>query len=534
MINTPVGESRFMMVSRKFIFVSLLVLIGAGAFTAVRSEAADTTVRTARGLTLQEVVRTTLSQQATIALGKEQLVQSDAVITLARAEFDWNLETNLNHSADYLPTGASTLYDRILTTAYDMRLVKKTESGLSFEPGVQLRRASSAPVGYSSATDNTLRVSFALVVPLMQGSGKTAVTARETAARFDYEAARFELQHTIAQSAYDSVVAYWQYVAADERLKLAIAAEERADSVVVNTEALVNADEVPQAELVNAQANQLEKKMSREHAELALLEAKLTIGLLMGIVPEKSADLLLPTGNFPVVSDTLAQATRNNHQQILAGADRRGDLRALLQKSKAVENVVVAAKDALDPKLDLVSAIGYDGYQSGTTLQKSFQTVENRQKYPDWSVGLRFSYPLENSTARGNYAIASSLQTQNAIRVRELRRSVASTLRTVVQSLLNVARENETADRSVASYQQAVNNEKEKYLMGESTLFDLLYTQDKLESAQLTRTDVNLSGALLLTKLQFESGSLLTCSGDTCDFNPDAAALLVAAQKEAR
>jgi outer membrane protein TolC len=237
---------------------------------------------------------------------------------------------------------------------------------------------------------------------------------------------------------------------------------------------------------------------------------------------------------FPVVSYTVAQNARNNRQQILAGADRRGDLRALMQKLKAAGSVVVATKDALNPKLDLVSAIGYDGYQTDSSLQKSLQSVENRQKHPDWSVGLRFSYPLENSTARGNYAIASSQQAQNVIRVHELQRTVELTLSMVVQSLQNVAREIETADRSVASYQRAVNNEKEKYLMGESTLFDLLYTQDKLESAQLSRTDVYLSGALLLTKLQFESGKLLTCSGDICDFNPDAAALLAAAQKEAR
>jgi len=69
-----------------------------------------------------------------------------------------------------------------------------------------------------------------------------------------------------------------------------------------------------------------------------------------------------------------------------------------------------------------------------------------------------------------------------------------------------VAREIATADQAVASYQQAVGNEKEKYLMGESTLFDLLFTQDKSEAAQLRRTDAYLSGALLLTRLQFESG----------------------------
>jgi outer membrane protein TolC len=522
---------QYMQMHKTIMFFYILMLL---TFTVNPSEAAESAPQLTLGLTLQEVVRSTLALQSNISLSKEQLVQSNAAITLTRAEFDWTLESNLNQGADYLPTGASTLYDRILTTTFDTRLVKKTEYGISLEPGLQTKRAAADPVGLTSETDSSLRVSFTLVVPLLQGAGKTAVTARASAARYDYEAARFELQQTVSRSVYDAIVAYWQYVASAERQKLAVAAEERAGSVVVNTEALVNADEAPQAELVNAQANQLEKRISREHAELTLLEAKQNVGLLMGVAPEVSAGLLLPTGKLPVVDHTLAQRARENRQQILAGAGRRGDLRSLIEKSKSAENAVLAAKDALDPKLDLVTGVGYDGYQTGSSLQKSLQTLENRQKYPDWSVGLRFSYPLENNRAAGNYAIVSSQQAQIRIKERELQRSVETSLRTIMQSMQNVAREIETADRAVVSYQQAVDNEKEKYLMSESTLFDLLYTQDKLESAQLTRTDAHLSGALLLTRLQFESGNLLTCSGDICDFNPDAAVLLVNAQNEAK
>lgn len=521
---------RYIQMHKAITFFYMMVLL---TFSAICSESAEFAPQSARGLTLQEVVRSTLALQSNISLSKEQLVQSDAAITLTRAEFDWTLESKLNHGADYLPTGASSLYDRILTTTFDTRLVKKIEYGFSIEPGLQIKRAATEPSGLSSETGSTVRLSFALVVPLLQGAGKTAVTAQESAARFDYEAARFELRHTVSQTVYDAIVAYWHYVAAAERQKLAVVAEERAGNVVANTEALVNADEVPQAELVNARANQLEKKMSREHAELTLLEAQQNMGLLMGIVPDESSALPLPAGRLPVVGQSTAQRARENRQQIIAGAERRGDLRSLIQKTHAADSTVIAAKDALDPKLDLVSGIGYDGYLIGNSVQTTLRTLENRQKFPDWSVGLRFSYPLENNRAAGNYAIASSRQAQAGIRVRELQRSVETSLRTIVQSMQNVAREIETADRAVVSYQQAVDNEKEKYLMGESTLFDLLFTQDKLELSQLTRTDANLSGALLLTRLQFESGNLLTCSEDACEFNPDVAALFNSAWKEA-
>ncbi|HIJ97281.1 MAG TPA: TolC family protein [Desulfuromonadales bacterium] len=516
---------------------ALCTLLVFGTLSAARNASADTTLRSERGLALRDVIRATLAQQATIALGREQFNQSDAAITLTRADFDWTVESSLNHGADYRPTGSSTFYDRILTTTFDTRLVKKSEYGFSLEPGVQLTRTMSDTTsdnGGASETTTALRVSFNLVVPLLQGSGKTVVTAREAAARYDYEATRQELLHSISQAVYESIAAYWNYVAAAERLQLAIAAEQRAGSVVANTVSLVNADEVPQAEQINAQANQLEKKISRERAELSVLEARQQLGLLMGITAEESSVLPLPTGKLPIVGPVAAQSSREKQQQIITAAGRRNDLLALMQRLKSAEKLVIAARDTLDPKLDLLSGIGYDGYQSGASLQRSLQTFETRQQYPDWSVGLRFSYPLENSRARGSYAIASSQRMQSSIKIREMQRGIETSLRTILQSMQNVAREIETADQTVESYQKAVSNEREKYLMGESTLFDLLFTQDKLESAQLMRTDTHLNGALLLTRLQFESAGMLTCQGEACDLNPDAAILLSAPQHEAK
>lgn len=71
--------------------------------------------------------------------------------------------------------------------------------------GIALKRTIEDAVpgnGISSETGTSLRLSFTPAVPLLQGRGKTVGTARETAARCDYEAARYELLHAISQAAY--------------------------------------------------------------------------------------------------------------------------------------------------------------------------------------------------------------------------------------------------------------------------------------------------------------------------------------------
>jgi outer membrane protein TolC len=372
-----------------------------------------------------------------------------------------------------------------------------------------------------------LRLFFNLNIPLLQGAGQQVTTARERSARYDYEANRYELLHTISSSANDAITAYWDYSAAYDRLKHSISAEERADSIVVNTESLVNADEIPQSELVSAQANLLEKKIAREHAELNLLEARQRLGLISGANADEPVPPL-PANKLPVVTQEIAKSVLTARSRYFDFAYRnRGDLLALDQRAQSSEQLLLAARDATSPKLDLVSGIGFDGYQTGPQFQRTLQTAEYRQKYPDWSIGLHYSYPLENRSASGNKAIASSQLQQAKIRQLDLKRTIETSIMTVLISMQNSAREIETADLAVVSYQNAVENEREKYLMGEATLFDLLFMQDRLESAQSARIDALYRGALLLTRLQFETGSMLDCRATACELNADSAAMLM-------
>ena len=485
-----------------------------------------------QGLMLRDVIETTLKQQPSIGISREQKIQSGGTIKLTRSEFDWELSSNLNHGADYLPTGASTLHNKITYSLFDVGLIKKTYYGFSLGPALQLKKniSDAAPGnGGTSAADTSMRLSFTLVLPLLQGAGQTVGRSRGDAAELEYQAAKYELLHTISQSVYEAINAYWRYVAAAERLQLAMAAEERAGSIVANTSSLVHADESPQAELVSAEANLLEKKISREQAELDLIEARQSLGVVMGAAPDESTNLLLPGNRLPAAGQNATVKWLIDQQRFISGVARRNDLIALIQRMKATEKLVIAAKDALKPKLDLVSAVGYDGYQTGDSGQKTIRTFENRQSYPDWSVGLRFSYPIGNNRAEGNYSIAVSQHAQSRIRMLDLQRNIEISLRTSLQTLVNVAREIDTAERAVAAYRQSVDNEREKYQMGESTLFDLLFTQDKLESAHLSRIDACLRGALLLTRLHHESGQLLSCDGDACELTQDAVAMFTAA-----
>ncbi len=513
------------------IFVALSAIICLCNLTASSVIASEKVPQSGQRLGLRQVIQATLAKQPAITVAKEQLQVGSGFINLALADFDWKFDAGLTHDTNEKPTGASLLYDRLTTTALDLRFNKKTKYGFSLEPGLTFKTADVTAAqgsGIESTADNTLRLFFNLNVPLLQGAGQQVTTARESSARYDYEAIRYELLHSISLAASDTIIAYWDYMASYERLKHARAVEKRAGSVVVNTESLVNADEIPKAELVAAQANHLEKKITLENAELTLIEARQKLGLVSGAAADETGLQQLPTDPLPIITQTSAKNALISRKNFIEYASNsRGDLLALNQKTKALELLLLAANDATNPKLDLIMGIGYDGYQTGHQVQRIVQTVEYRQKSPDWSIGLRFSFPIENHGAKGSQAIVQAQLNQARIRQFDMRRTIETSINTVLLSMQNIAREIEKTDQTVTAYQKSVENEQEKYLMGESTLFDLLFMQDKLESAQLSRIDAQYRGAVLLTRLQFESGKMLDCRTTECEFNANSAAVLI-------
>jgi outer membrane protein TolC len=510
---------------------SILGAINVLLLFAVSSTAMEFTQLTTPRLRLIDVIQATLAKQPVIILSKEQLNQSSASIDLALAEFDWKLDTSLIHVTDYKPSGALLLYESIATTALDLRFNKKTKYGFTLEPGITFKSAYTDVIngaGNDSLNANTFRLFFNVNVPLLQGYGQQVTTANETSARFLYEASRYELLHTISLSANDTISAYWDYTAAYEKLRHAITVEERAISIVASTESLVNADELAQSELTSAQANLLEKKIAHEHAELTLVATRQRLGLITGITDNETTALQLPADQLPNITSEIALRALSARQYYFDKAYKnRGDLLALGQKTKSSEQLLLAAKDATKPKLDLVAGIGYDGYQTGSQFKRVTQSVENRQNAPDWSIGVRYSYPLENRGANGNQAIIASQLNQAKIRQLDLQRTTEITISSVLYSLQNVAREIEKAEMTVTSYQKSVDNEREKYLMGESTLFDLIFVQDRLDAAQLSKIDARYRGALLLTRLQFEAGMMLDCHATDCELNADSVAILL-------
>ncbi len=86
--------------------------------------------------------------------------------------------------------------------------------------------------------------------------------------------------------------------------------------------------------------------------------------------------------------------------------------------------------------------------------------------------------------------------------------------------LLSVCHELERSEEAVRSYTQAITNEREKYLMGETTLLSLLYIEDRRDVAFINRIAARQKAATALARLRFEIGRLVRFNGDEGSIEP--------------
>jgi outer membrane protein TolC len=279
---------------------------------------------------------------------------------------------------------------------------------------------------------------------------------------------------------------------------------------------LVRADELPSAELVNVRANLADKERSGLAAAQAVVAARAGLGVAMGIPSAEIYALPEPHGPFPALDrEVLLQATTaDNAWYVQTAARHRMDLLASDKQNESLKAGLQAALNRIKPALNLELSLGYDGMESGSSLSRSLRTTAYRQDTPDWSTGARLTYPLGNNSGEGDLEQARARYRQGEMRTQELFRTVQTDIGLVRRDLFSIGQELDRSEEAVRYYTTAVANEREKYLMGETTLLDLLYIEDRRDGALLNRISVRQRVADSLARLRFETGKLVRFEDD--------------------
>lgn len=465
------------------------------------------------GLTLEQVVRTTLESSADVQSARWDVEASRGAVRMAQGAFDAQMQATVTGQRLRTPFMETQQQGISESTAldYGVGVDRRFRWGLLVSPRLTYSR-----VG-GPATDgaNEAVASLGFALPLLRGRGGGAEAAGERAAFAGQRASVADLRHARAGAVLRAVAAYWDYVAAVRQAEVLRRAEERAAKLVEDTRALVVADERPAVDLVPIQASLASRRASRISGEQGVTSARQGLALAMGISPEALLRLPAPATVFPEIPDTAAHPLPTSARAVELAAGHRADLAAAAERRESAAERLRGARGDTRPRLDLGVTVGYRGLEAGHDTRQLFSPFYSPLGGMHARVDLTYGLPLENRAASGSAMASEAAGRQADLRLEELRRSVALDAATAAETLRRSLEELALFGEAVRLHALALEGETSKFRLGTSTIFDVIYAEDALTSATLSEIDARRRFAAALVRLRYETGTL--ASGPTAE-----------------
>lgn len=470
-------------------------------------------------VSLVDAIQWTLAKNPNIQLQEKQTDTSLGALQQAAGQFDTTASLAAGYDSDHAPLTQQSQQSYLAqgfplsqlqtdTTSYSVALNKPLRNGVVLSPSISATRTEGTSNDLSKlAAQNRGKVNFNILIPLQQGRRESA-SLGEAAATLTWEASKQDLRFAIAQGIYGTVSAYWKWVAARKYAAIAQEAEASTRHMAEETQKLIEAEEIPAADLLLVQASLLDKTSARIAAEQTLLDALQKLGQSIGLTAAQIASLE-PLDEFPAPPVALPVFPPLRTGFVDAALRRRADLAAARLRQEAARTSEKAAGHSLQPQLDLNIRVGYatlvEGNANGNLASAATQ---NRT---DANIGTTISYqwPVENSIARGRYLQQAAAYAQSVVQVDTLERSIGLGVEAALSALVGGVMQVQRSEESVALYRVTVENEKTKRQLGNSTLIDVLSVNDRYLAARQNNITYRLNYLNALAQLSYETGALL-------------------------
>ena len=396
------------------------------------------------------------------------------------------------------------------TMLYNLSVIKQFRNGLVLKPYLEYdNNQNNLSRRGGQRRINRNEIGLDLTIPLARGRGTIAASGQEMAAEIDIEASQLSLQHTVAERMLSVASAYWAMAAAQEQLAYLVRSEITSSALVMLTDALIKADEVPRAGASQPQARFAQAIAQRYQAEISLQDAQQNLALTMGVGEEGILYAPLAADSLPDVLKEEAVKQVSVRSLAHSAFDRRADYRA---SRKTIDSGKILAEQArlnIKPRVDL----GLSGFITGRDQDGSrdgvYHLYTENQAGPGFSVSLRMDWPFRQNEAKGAYALREATLTSRLEQLRLINNGIVSGISRAWFQLKLTARQLQKQEEAVDLYGKALGTERERFRLGTATLIDAIQTEERLTQARAQLVNTRLQHALALLRMRFETGTLM-------------------------
>ena len=374
----------------------------------------------------------------------------------------------------------------------------------------------------------TARFQFTLTQPLLRDLKIDYSRQQLILSKRNREISDTRFQETVVRTLDSVKRGYWDLVAANALVDVQQESLALAQELVRQDQARVDVGQMPELDLLAAQAEMAQRQ---ENVTIAKVAARQAEDKLRTLILDVSDASFWTTALLPVDKPPVGMPLPGIDDAVKVALSGRQDL---IRARKELENAATNVRYYGNQRLPdvRVSANAQRNGLAGTQLLRSggflgpvtgqevvayseaWQQVFNRE-YPTWTVGVTVSYPLGRSNEDAALAGAKLQEAQARGRLQSLEMRIVRQLRQAGWLLEMNASRIETSRMARTLAERRAESEQKRFEVGMSTSFLVIQAQRDLAQARNNELSAILDFARSLTDFEALQAASLDSSGST-------------------
>lgn len=473
--------------------VAFLLCIGYGDVFAQEKAALE--------LTLERVSALALANNLDIQIAKYDAYIKRNDLYSAVSIFDAILSGSVSYDDDQLKRTSSIAGSASKSTDYNFGVSKKLNTGTTVELDYDHSRDwSDSPFAtLTPAHDAQASVS------LKQAMGKNflgVIDRNEVAiTKLEIENSDYSSIDKIETYLADAQKAYWKFILNREKVAIYKAVLDRADSLYKIYTQKLKMGLAEEPDLYAAEANVDIRKNQLLASQNDLQSAENDLLLKLNREGRNSIEI--------ISSEILALDKVKQHDflsSLRLAIEKRRDYKKAFNEVTSKKLNVVTKKNSLWPEIDLEGTFTMNG------VAKKFADATQRigdTDHQQFSFGISFSYPLENSDAKGQYYSAQLENTKSIVLLKKKEREIVVEINDAVATV-NTKFEQANNSASVVRLQEAkLEQEEKRFRAGRSNSDTLIRFHNDVLEARIAFVEALYQCYAAFIDLQVKENSLL-------------------------
>jgi outer membrane protein len=465
---------------------------------------ADSAVRTAQqgptvDLTVDEAVARGLERNLDIRVERLNPRLQDFTIAALDANYRPNLTSTLAQGSRVQFTTSQTAgADRLTTetTQYNGGMAQNVKwGGGSYTVGFTNRRTDSSNLFATRNPSYSTDLNLAYVQPLLRGFKTDNVRTQLRIAVIQRDINEVTLRTRLTNTLANVRNAYWDLVYAIRSTEVARRSLELSNKLVEDNRARVEIGTLAPIDIVQAQAEEANRRQALAAAEATRQTAELT---LKRLIVSGTDDPLWKSTINPVDQPSIQTMPIDLEAAVARALGVRTDVLTAQKQLQQTDETLKGLVNQTMPALDLQASYGLSGLGGTQFVRQGLggtvsQTIPGGYidalrnitgvDAPAWTLQVNLSYPIGQSAAEANHARAKLQRQQTEAQLKALELTVATE---VTNAALTVQSGLERMQASTVARELAekrLEAEQSKFEVGMSTNFQVVQAQRDLRDA---------------------------------------------------